>query len=157
MDKETVNLIVAAIVGGAIPFVGKWLINTYIPSRQKQAQDQAIHDRQRDDTSQALGSDLAKEMLGMIDALTDGEAATRYSKITQQLTDIENKLDSAVSSLNQLGVFLSRNQAALPVIGHVSDWTNEDEIKSAAIKSASDQKAAAILAAGVTTDEAKSE
>lgn len=148
MDSETVNLIVVGLIGSAIPFVGRWVINTYIPSRQKRTDDQAAHERQREDSDQALGEGISEQLLAHIITLTDGQ----FSRLRDE---VNGKLDGIIVSQNQILVFMSRNQAALPVIGHVADWTDVDEIASAAITSSAEAKVAAIIAAAVKPDEAK--
>lgn len=147
MDSETVKLIIAAALGGGGAFFGKWVLNTYIPSLQKKAEDRAIHDRQQEDSTQTFGSNIATDMFEHIRGLTDGEAATRHAEITQALRDLGDKLDKLTASFNQILVFMSRNQAALPVIGPVSDWTDVEAIKAAAVTSAAEQGAAKVVEA----------
>lgn len=148
MDSETIWRIIMAATGPVTIAVWVWLTKTYIPARQKRTDDQAAHERQREDSNQELGEGISKQLLAHIITLTDGQ----FSQLRDQ---VNSKLDGIAASQNQIIVFMSRNQAALPVIGHVADWTDADEIASAAISSAADQKVAAIVAAAVTPDEAK--
>lgn len=159
MSEETIRWLVTVAI---VPVV-VWLTQKLLPYWQKrsddstafvrkEAGDEAAHSRQREDSDQGLGSDIAKQLLAHVITLTDGQFSGLRKEITDSFREQDDKLDAMIASQNQIIVFMSRNQAALPVIGHVTDWTDAKEIESAAIASAAVQKTDSVVAASVKSE-----
>jgi hypothetical protein len=144
VDEQTLALL-ASFAAPAIVAGWLWWSKIYLPARQKQDDDEAIHHRRREDSDQSLGEGISEKLLAHIITLTDGQ----YSSMRRELND---KLDLIIASQNQTIVFMSRNQAALPIIGHVADWTDPAEIAAAAITSAAEKNTASVVEASVKKD-----
>lgn len=168
MDSEIVRWAITVAVIPASIIIWKWWTESFLPARQKQTDEEEIHDRKTQGDALGTVLDLQRDVTKHLIDNDNGHWTTLTANINQGNKDhtlqmekgfaaITIQMEKVIASVNGLLILLARAGADLPSLENLRDLTGISQIMSTAIKSEAVQETEKIVADAVKPESLSNE